>query len=164
MADIDRVNLGRTSLKQTIGESAGGCTDVERDLFRDVDLEMVERAFKFQSAATNKFRDRFHGYRRISIDKLRRLRSDPRSDFDFAGHDCALRLFATGKKSVSHKKLIKTQFLHRAVAPELIFQSRPNLPPRPDAAGRFGRDCGITLGQILRRGRTPQASWERKLF
>ncbi len=93
----------------------------------------------FPAMSIYKFRDRFHGYRRIRIDKLRRLRSDSRSDFDFAGHDCALRLFATGEKSVSHKKLIKTQFLHRAVAPELIFQSRPNLPPRPDAAGIFER-------------------------
>ena len=79
MTDVDRVNLGRTPLQQAIGESAGRRADIESDLVTTIDLEMRERAFEFQAAASTK-RLRRNGELRFRADRMRGLFGHPSID------------------------------------------------------------------------------------
>ena len=47
VADIDRVNFGRTALQQTIREPAGRSADVDCSLAANIETEMIERAGQF---------------------------------------------------------------------------------------------------------------------
>src|SRR4029077_5307028 len=48
VTDIHRVNFRRAALQKAIGETAGRCANVERDLAANIDLEKVQRAFQFE--------------------------------------------------------------------------------------------------------------------
>jgi hypothetical protein len=55
MTYVDRVYSGGVTLQQAVGKPAGGCSNVERDLVRDIDVEVIERTLQFEAAAPNIF-------------------------------------------------------------------------------------------------------------
>ena len=99
MADIDRVHFRRAALQKAIGEAAGRCANVERDLAANIDLEKVQRAFQFERASagiTREFRDRDL---RLGLNKFGRFIDYAVPHSYFARHDGALRALAAFKKT-----------------------------------------------------------------
>ena len=100
--------LFRAALQQTIGKSTCRCADIEADLPTHFDAEVIQRTRQFQSASANIWRS---GSTSIAVGSTRSSRTcrDSIVDFDFAGHDCALRLFAAREKALLGQHGIETR-------------------------------------------------------
>src|SRR6266487_7122607 len=119
MSDVHGVNFRSAPLKEAVRKTAGRGPDIKRDFPVYVDLEMIQSAFQLQSAASNVFSRRLHRDRGIRPEKLGRLCGNSSSDFDLAGHDRSLCLFATGEQAFGNQNLVKTQLLRHFVAHSL---------------------------------------------
>ncbi len=75
----------------------------------DRDLEVIERAFEFQSAAADVARRRLKRHGRSGFDQDRGLAGNLIADSYFAGHDGALRLLAARANPLLHQENIQTR-------------------------------------------------------
>src|SRR5579859_1706036 len=53
--DVDRVDAGGAALQEAIGETAGGCADIDAGERVGIDGEVFQRAFQFKAAAADEF-------------------------------------------------------------------------------------------------------------
>lgn len=93
-ADVDGMDASGAVLKETIGEAASGCADVETDLAGDVDGEVFQRSFEFQAAAANVRRPAGDFEAAIQRDGLAGLGAFLTLNEDGAGQDEGAGLFA----------------------------------------------------------------------
>ncbi len=113
MANIDRPHFFCSMPEQTIGEPAGGGTEVEAYFARGVDTEFLQGVFKLYSATGNvrvvfSFNCDYGVVRNHRSGFICRLIAN----HDLAGHDKGLSLLtALGKASFS-KKYVQPLFRH----------------------------------------------------
>src|SRR5262245_50063962 len=53
MAHIDSVNSCHSVLQKTVGKSARGCSDINRDVVGYIQPEMIQRVLQLKAAATD---------------------------------------------------------------------------------------------------------------
>lgn len=92
-ADVDGMNAGGAFLKEAIGKAAGRGSEVGADEAGDVELEIAEGAFEFESAASDVAGFFFEGEESVGGEFLAGLGDAFGAGEDFARHDEALGLF-----------------------------------------------------------------------
>ena len=110
VSDIDGVHLRRPVLQKAIGESSGGCADVEGDPPGRVDIKCGERAFKFQSTATDEFFSAMHGDLCVPADPLAGFIRPLTVDKNHAGHEGTLGALAGREVAAFDKQCVEAQF------------------------------------------------------
>src|SRR5579863_5099313 len=93
-SNVDRVDARGACLQQTVGESAGGRSEVRGDESGDVEAEMFESAFELQSASSHIAEFRGHFNTGLGGNKLARLGCFLAIHKDITGHDQRLRFLA----------------------------------------------------------------------
>jgi hypothetical protein len=134
-ANVHGKNLCRAVLQQAIGETAGGCAQVERGQPDDIQLKMVQGVFQFVAAAADVFFVRVQSEPIIGFDGVAGFVRGLGVDADLAGNNGAFGAFAAFTKAAfnqclveaSHVK-IKQAFCLAHIIPMLSAKSRQNQP------------------------------------
>src|SRR5579883_1046286 len=93
-ADVDGVNARGAGLQQSVGEAAGGGSDVERGLAGYIQRPVPKRAGEFEAAAADIRRPGEDFDLRIIVDRVARLGGLLPIHQNFTGHDEGLRFLA----------------------------------------------------------------------
>ncbi len=107
-AHIDRKNPLCAGLQQAIGKTAGGGAEVNGNEAGGVQLKMLERVFKLETAAADEFFRGREGDLVLSGHIIAGFLCDLAVDTDLAGENRALGAFAAWAKAALHHGLIKT--------------------------------------------------------
>ena len=108
MADVDRINLRGTRLKEAIGETAGGRAEVNCGQPGDMKVEVPQGVFEFVTAATDELVRRCQRQVICVLDGIAWLASRLTVDEYLPGHDRSLGFFTAFAKPTVHQSLIDT--------------------------------------------------------
>jgi hypothetical protein len=106
-ANVHGKNLRRAVLQQTIGESAGGCAQVERRQSGDIQLKVEQGMFQFVAATADVFFARDQGELVIGFDGVTRFVRGLVVDADLAGKNGAFGAFAAFTKAAFNQCLVE---------------------------------------------------------
>ena len=134
-ANVHGKNFRRAVLQQTIGESAGGCAQVERGQSGDIQLKMAQGVFQFVAAAADVFIADIEGKLVIGFDGIAGFVGGLGVDADLSGENGAFGAFAAFTKAAFNQCLveanhvkIKPAFCLAHIIPMLSAKSRQNQP------------------------------------
>lgn len=120
MPDIEGMDTGRAALKQAVGESSGGGTNVETNFVARIKGEAIQSGLQLETAATDITFGLPELNRGIPADFAAGFASWLPGDFHFPGHDEALGLLAGIGQTTFDQKLIKPDFFRVVGVDDLL--------------------------------------------
>src|SRR5215471_10552272 len=116
VAGVNRNDAGNTVLQQAICESSGGCAYIHAGFARDVDLPVLKRSFKLESATADVLQIGIEqADRAIQINLCARLLDLLLIHQHFAGKDKCLRTLARSNESAVSDQPIEPNFQDKFV-------------------------------------------------
>ena len=107
VADIERDHVPRAALQPDIGESAGGCADVDHVSVRGIDVKGVERKGELDAAAADPRVIRAdHSHIGVNRHHGAGLVGAVTGDIDLSGKDQRTRLFARLDETALHEQRV----------------------------------------------------------